>query len=944
MYSRNCLIASLICLAAAGCEPMPEMRVCERAGQCGAEQFCYLPDADGDGICLSCEHGEAMCADGDGDGFSGELDCDDNDAETHPTAVEVCNGLDDDCDGLIDDEDPDLREGGIWCLDADGDGFGASDVGPVPGQCAAPDAGYVADCSDLDDTDATVHPDAPELCDGLDNDQDGMIDEEMMQWFADADNDGSGNPAVWVEQCEAPMGYVDNGDDCNDNLAAVHPGAAESCNGLDDDCDGLIDDADDLTPHDAPTWYFDYDGDTCGSMTLFTRACQAPSGYVAVGNDCDDNDAGVCQQGDHTYYRDVDGDGFGDPNDTVEGCVKPPGYVLIGGDCNDNDSAIHPAAAEVCDGVDNNCDGQTDNVDADGDGEIDDACGGNDCDDTDPSVPRRYFRDVDNDSHGTIDVTVYRCVAPMGYVDQDGDCDDNDPDIRPGANEVCDGIDNDCDGDIDQADDDLDQSTLAIWCADNDGDGYGDCTNWQYACYAPNGYTDLGGDCNDSEAAQHPAATEVCADGVDNDCDGQVDGPGCLNTHVGVISADEFWAADEVHLVTGLLRVEGASSPTLTIEDGAIVRFQPGANLYVGWQAPGRLLVEGTTSNGVRFTSNQPVPAAGDWGQVNIYSRDTGSILSGLTVEYGGRAVSCQLDLRSISVRVEDSIIRHGLSNGVCTNHDASILDRTEISSNHGQGLHAYNSDAFLDSVVIRDNHSHGVYATERSNLSIENSTIENNDGNGVQFSYSYVTYTGAGSGFKSNTIANNNGYPLIVHASSLGEVDSDNQFLNNLHASVRVDGDGVYQNARWQNLGLPLHIFGNVATGHGALLEIEGGTVLEFAPGSYLRSNIGYGGNITIFNKAAGDVVFKAIDASQRWAGLRLHSCSPSQTILDGVTIMQAELAVYWNSCSGSLIDSTLVDNDVDMECINSSPVITNTDISGTITTTVGCPTPPAP
>lgn len=108
-------------------------------------------------------------------------------------------------------------------------------------------------------------------------------------WYADADGDGHGDPAVATQSGSAPEGYVVVGDDCDDSDPAVHPGATETCDGVDEDCDGAVDD--DAT--DSATWYRDADGDGVGNAAVTAAACSAPEGYVALSGDCDDTDAAV---------------------------------------------------------------------------------------------------------------------------------------------------------------------------------------------------------------------------------------------------------------------------------------------------------------------------------------------------------------------------------------------------------------------------------------------------------------------------------------------------------------------------------------------------------------------------------------------------------------------------------------------------------------------------
>lgn len=175
--------------------------------------------------------------DADGDGFEhdglGGGDCDDNDPTINPDGVETCNGLDDDCDTVVDD--------GVllpWQADADGDGFG--DPNATLEDCSPP-PGYVDNGLDCDDTQAASWPGNPELCDGLDNDCNGEIDEGGVKdpFWADDDGDGYGDPAVPTEACAAPAGYVANAEDCLDTDGAVSPAETEVCHdGLDNDCDG----------------------------------------------------------------------------------------------------------------------------------------------------------------------------------------------------------------------------------------------------------------------------------------------------------------------------------------------------------------------------------------------------------------------------------------------------------------------------------------------------------------------------------------------------------------------------------------------------------------------------------------------------------------------------------------------------------------------------------
>ena len=472
----------------------------------------WYADADGDGygdpdsFIDACEPGEGWTTDAS--------DCDDSNSAISPAGQEACNGVDDDCDGLIDDEDPDVTGTSVWYADADGDSYGDTDS---PAQaCEAPD-GHVADASDCDDGDAAVNPAASEICDDQDNDCDGDVDEDdasdVATWYADADQDGYGDLSSTTESCDAPSGYTSDASDCDDHNDQVHPGAAESCDGVDEDCDGSVDE--DASDMDA--WYADTDGDGYGDADSSAQACEAPSGHVSDGTDCDDGSAaihpgasetcdGVDQDCDGdvdedasdalTWCLDADGDSYGNASHSSAACDQPEGYVADCSDCDDGDASSNPGASEVCDGADNDCDGDTDEEASDMDA---------------------WYADLDGDGYGDVASAVAACAAPSGHVLDDSDCDDGDAAIHPNAAETCNGTDDDCDGATDE-----EASDALTWYIDADGDGYGDTGYTTAACSQPSGYSANDSDCDDGDASSNPGASEIC-DGADNDCDGATD-------------------------------------------------------------------------------------------------------------------------------------------------------------------------------------------------------------------------------------------------------------------------------------------------------------------------------------------------------------------------------------------------------------------------------------
>ncbi|MCK6528194.1 hypothetical protein L6R50_11770 [Myxococcota bacterium] len=410
--------------------------------------------------CPAPETAPPAAVDVDGDGYGEAIDCDDGDGGIFPGAPESCDGRDQDCDGVVDE---DAGDAAAFHPDGDGDGFG--DPGMMERACAAPE-GHVPDGSDCDDGDAKTFPGAPEICDGRDQDCDGVVDEgpvDGVTLHADADGDGAGDPGAAVVACAPGDGLVDDATDCDDADPGVHPGANETCDGADQDCDGEVDEG------------FDGDGD---GVTPCGGDCN--DGYAAIhpgaaelcdglDGDCDGEvDEEAVDRG--TFYGDGDGDGAGDPSLPILACTPPPGSVGEATDCDDSDPGVHPGATETCDGRDEDCDGTVD--------------------EDVPGVPA-WFEDHDGDGYGAGDAVARACAGPVGTSPAGGDCDDLRVRVHPGAPELCgNGRDDDCDGAYEEE-------------QDLDGDGTSNCR----------------GDCDDGDAAVHPGAAEIC-NGVDDDCDG----------------------------------------------------------------------------------------------------------------------------------------------------------------------------------------------------------------------------------------------------------------------------------------------------------------------------------------------------------------------------------------------------------------------------------------
>jgi hypothetical protein len=244
----------------------------------------------------------------------------------------------------------------------------------------------------------------------------------------------------------------------------------------------------------------DDSGGTC------QRTCSNPTSLIVWGNssrsECIDRKvsgggAGICEytfDGESLndyfiYYQDADSDLFGNSAASTITNTVPAGYVRSAGDCNDSDATTNPSAPELeNDGQDNDCDGEIDET--------------------------VFYFDGDGDSFGDPTRPLTGGVNPADYVANDDDCNDGNASINPNAIEVGDFVDNNCDGQIDEG--------FFTFYRDIDGDGYGDANDRVANATQPAGYVTDNTDCDDLVAAANPGETEV-GDGIDNDCDGEID-------------------------------------------------------------------------------------------------------------------------------------------------------------------------------------------------------------------------------------------------------------------------------------------------------------------------------------------------------------------------------------------------------------------------------------
>ncbi len=489
-----------------------------------------------------CNDAAFLYADGDGDSYGALIlagcgvtnaeDCDDNDALNNPGLIETCNQLDDNCNGEIDE-----FVVNTYYADADADGFGNPNA--VLFACTAP-VGYVSNFSDCTDnsvsyldadldgfgndvmvacgdvnvggdcnsSDPTVYPGAQEFCNDVDDNCNGVADENLLNLFYfDADQDGFGDALHDTLSCVMPIGFVQNPLDCNDaaityldlDLDGFGSGVAQACGTVfnQDDCD------------DGAVLFEDLDADGFGTGTL------VPCGGSANNLDCNDQDAFVfpsqtefCDNQDQNcngevdegvelfdYYLDMDGDGFG-AGESVQSCENlSPAFAFFGGDCDDANMEVFPTQIEWCDETDQNCNGTID----------------------EGLIESTYFADADGDGYGAGEAILSCLDLSAQFAMIDGDCDDADGDINPGQEESCDQVDENCNGLVDE------NLPLISYYLDLDGDGYGSglANLW---CESPGtGYTEFGNDCDDTNLNINPAQTEILDNGVDENCDGMVE-------------------------------------------------------------------------------------------------------------------------------------------------------------------------------------------------------------------------------------------------------------------------------------------------------------------------------------------------------------------------------------------------------------------------------------
>lgn len=721
--------------------------------------------------------------------------------------------------------------------------------------------GYTADQGDCDDQDASVYPGASELCDGKDNDCDNSSDEDL-------DGDGDGVLPCAVGPSPA---------DCDDADSSVHPDATEICDEKDNDCDAMTDE--DVTT----TYYQDSDGDGYGSATGQVLACTMPQGTATSAGDCNDTDASVhpdasevCDGTDNNCSGTVD-EGFDQDGDSVPTCAV--GNAVA--DCNDADPAVHPGATEVCNARDDDCDGATDE-----------------------GVLTTYYQDSDGDGYGSATASIQSCSLPSGYLSTNGDCDDTQEGIHPGAPESCNSKDDDCNGQVDEG-------TTTTYYQDSDGDGFGLSTATIQACGVSSGYSSKGGDCDDTRSSTYPGAKEYC-NGVDSNCDGATQETiRYVSASANPSLADGLtWASAYTTIQAGINGVSSCGGEVWVAEGTYLpsVQGQPvatlanGVHIYGGFLGHETLLKErsGSAANTI-LSANFSADSSQQNNSNRVIEAASFIRIDRLTIAdaYNGTAINMY---SKQSVEIHDSVIRDNYasysgSRGAALTCSSSTLTITDSQIHNNT---AYDSGALalayctatISSSEFRANRasqSGGALGATNSTLNINSCSFMMNTSSSAPVMYIREASSSGRPAtpvtIRSTIFENNTAFGGGIGAVEISAwydtvIIEDSKFINNSVSSLAgggcAQGVGALQVYPIKTLSIDRTLFqGNFVydpdcgySGAGGAVGLGYG-IVTIRDSRFENNTAGYGGALALYSsKPALDIITTSFIGNRSWQG----------------------------------------------------------------------------
>ncbi len=890
----------------------------------------------------------------------------------------------------------------------------------------------MSDSGRQEDTGCTLVFEVPDLCNGMDDDCDGVVDENPeLSWYADEDLDGFGTGEL-ISGCEQPITSAQVDGDCDDTLSQVNPEALEICDGHDNDCDGYVDPPDSV---DAPTW-----------------------------------------------YRDVDGDGYGSEDwEPIVHCDQPSGYVSEAGDCNEGDTSIHPYASEVClNEIDDDCDGQTD-----------EHCIVQHC-----GAITQSESWIDTRVHQiTCDVEVGGSASPVLTIEKgavvwfDDDTALKIAESEPGS-VVVEGSSSERVTLTSTRDWKL-QPWSGVWMGVYVG-AFDAGSSFQGMDLAWAGGNGTGGlvvdearvsivDCSFKENTGYGVSLSENS-GLDDWSANTLSGntwPMTLSAlhaeHLDSGStyspnADDYVfligsqigqdvtleAIDAAYVFEGDVSFGSPQGLTVTVKDGATVLFERNASWSFGLVEESTLIADGSTQ-GITFGSADK-QQAGEWKGLTFGENDSGSELIGVTVEYGGGNDHGCIEIDGSSLVIADSTIQNCKNNGIYLGsgsldlngstlqdnqfHGIEVMENAVLSSLSGSTITGSGSEpirlppdsmgaitadcsmtgngedlidvlggsvtsdaswAAVDvswklsgdlvieggsTVTVEDGVE--LLFDPQTGLSVENGTLAvDGTSSGVTFGSSESQpalgdWTGlqvgedgsaelegltlvhagfAGAGIRSqgalemsdcslseidascvsvsggsftatgNTLEYCTGYPVELPADLVDGLDGSNSLSGNGTSLVLVEGGTVSTDLSWGPADVEWMVSEDIEVGSGALLTIEEGTFINF-DGAALRVGTSSSGGLAIEGGSSSPVILNGDPLNPSagdWVGIELGpSCDTTSTALEWVDVLYGGKDgtgnIALDSCDASLSNVVLSDSAAwGLYTQSSNPTLTN-------------------